>query len=1308
MLSGELPFKGTTPLAVIRQQIEERPRRLRDLRSDVPRALERVVERSMEKDPRKRFQSASEMARALRATGLARAQRGRQVRGKAPVPVPAIAVEPAPARGRKPSGLKARAKGRMSGLRGFIYGFTFFGIVVAAALVAAVAIFGDGSGEIEIKELPGLGSTARALGDGTGEIYETVAAALNGSVPPAGSEPAGPYNSENGMGEAEAGEPTGSLAHLPWPPIGEGEVVVFEEDFNDWVTGWDPDLGAEVEEEDGNRVLHIPKQPDGWSTGHILEDGRMSFNFRSLGMNEDSDELLIVATHYTHEDEMHYRVVIWPDRITLAKVADGDAVPLATHDLDIARDAWHMLTLTVLGPQLIVDLDGETVLANFYEGMVPGSIRLQQVDRSYHIDDVQIVLLSQDPPEPIVPIFDGKLPEPALVVYRDEDYPASWDSQLDYITEGLASRGYEVVGADQLSDYMMSNDVNTCVVFAQDVVPATVVDDPFAPSSDSLFSDYMRRGGRVVWIKDVPLFYVGLPDRESIDLGDESHAKVLGMPVEWVGYDNDEDIVITEFGAQWGLIQTWISMRPTAGAAVTLAVASESRNSSAYYLNMGGPPLSGFVRIWDTDDDFVTPEHLDDLDRVCRFRGSPSVETGPLFPANGHYYGVVRVEGGLTWPEAKEAAESMLFKGVRGHLATITSHEENRWIVDNTDLGSDQLWMGGIQKRPNDGPDSDWRWVTGEPWSFTNWNDGEPNDAGGDGEFYLTIWDPSGTWNDENPIGTQSGYVVEFPLPFVADPRPIPAEKLFRRAMKTMNNLKSFRMKGQFVQKSPRGAFEMALEGERSGRRARVTEISRDRDRESRNERILVPPYVYYSDDPEGGRWHREPMDRTEAFGDSMLDAGEFMFPHPDTPLRFYKLMPLGVEHIGDVDASHIRVKADWRGIGQWLESQARQGERSARASGYSPEEFLEAFSKEQPGRLDVWIDEDGFLRKMTIEFSQGPGVGYGEFQYFDFNEHIDIQPPDRFQEIPAEKPAPVLAPAPTPTLAPRARPKQPFGPLIKIRYNNSLHLCGCDRDRGFEDQWEPGRWLYESQWEYHTDYPVALSATLDRPLNPHDDYRRTFIGEDDGAYTYSWEPDRGMHLNLEPRPVADSGLLLTRSVTPAVLQPGITKVLMRATVKLVRAPSIHDLPVQPVGINMGIDVNSDQRYDGMEDIRVVSVSDKDTWRDFGPFFDKKREYVIEFEAVLENPNSFPVSYLPAVSASLEIEPESAQTSLEVSLPKGFETAADEVSFEAVGLGGEWVRFTFTNPSDEVNSWIFEGELRGISHWWQSAIQPAR
>ena len=136
---------------------------------------------------------------------------------------------------------------------------------------------------------------------------------------------------------------------------------------------------------------------------------------------------------------------------------------------------------------------------------------------------------------------------------------------------------------------------------------------------------------------------------------------------------------------------------------------------------------------------------------------------------NGHTYEVFGVPEGvsITWQEACYAAET-----VGGHLATVTSEEENDFIFS---LLADEYWYGGCS-----GPylcfgpwigglqaGDDWRWVTGEEFAFTAWEDGEPNDLGGDEDFirYFTLrGEPSSRWNDawnEARFRTNS-YVVEY------------------------------------------------------------------------------------------------------------------------------------------------------------------------------------------------------------------------------------------------------------------------------------------------------------------------------------------------------------------------------------------------------------------------------------------------------------------------------------------------------------------------------------------------------------------
>lgn len=143
-------------------------------------------------------------------------------------------------------------------------------------------------------------------------------------------------------------------------------------------------------------------------------------------------------------------------------------------------------------------------------------------------------------------------------------------------------------------------------------------------------------------------------------------------------------------------------------------------------------------------------------------------------PVTGHWYTVVDASG-LIWEEAQDAAETQY----GGYLATITSQAEQEWI--NTYLLADQtppevfdwgLYIGMRQDPwdpidkglPYQGPQAalNWTWVTGEPWSFTNWSTPvEPNDAGG-AEDVGMLWVTDrrtvpgrplesrvlGTWND--------------------------------------------------------------------------------------------------------------------------------------------------------------------------------------------------------------------------------------------------------------------------------------------------------------------------------------------------------------------------------------------------------------------------------------------------------------------------------------------------------------------------------------------------------------------------------
>jgi len=156
---------------------------------------------------------------------------------------------------------------------------------------------------------------------------------------------------------------------------------------------------------------------------------------------------------------------------------------------------------------------------------------------------------------------------------------------------------------------------------------------------------------------------------------------------------------------------------------------------------------------------------------------------------NGHIYRLVMpssYQDSFTWTEANAAASASIYQGVNGHLVTINSSDENNFLREKF---ADQLRHFIL---PGDGPsDSKWawiglfaptttadfQWVTGEPVSFTNWANTEPNFKGDPKWQHVHYWtrDDGWTWNNEIDGGysveekhNRYGYIVEYEGPFDA------------------------------------------------------------------------------------------------------------------------------------------------------------------------------------------------------------------------------------------------------------------------------------------------------------------------------------------------------------------------------------------------------------------------------------------------------------------------------------------------------------------------------------------------------------
>jgi hypothetical protein len=136
-------------------------------------------------------------------------------------------------------------------------------------------------------------------------------------------------------------------------------------------------------------------------------------------------------------------------------------------------------------------------------------------------------------------------------------------------------------------------------------------------------------------------------------------------------------------------------------------------------------------------------------------------------PANGHYYQYVT--NSVTWIHAKTNAESrVLTNGWRGHLASIQNAAENAFVtalVPNV-----TCWIGGYQPPGSAEPAGNFRWVTGEAFSYSNWAPGEPNQYLGSNEENVVLnganYENPGKWQDA-PGSSQVGFVVEYEPPLL-------------------------------------------------------------------------------------------------------------------------------------------------------------------------------------------------------------------------------------------------------------------------------------------------------------------------------------------------------------------------------------------------------------------------------------------------------------------------------------------------------------------------------------------------------------
>jgi hypothetical protein len=189
----------------------------------------------------------------------------------------------------------------------------------------------------------------------------------------------------------------------------------------------------------------------------------------------------------------------------------------------------------------------------------------------------------------------------------------------------------------------------------------------------------------------------------------------------------------------------------------------------------------------------ITATATDPYGNTSEFSQTAATE-GPITQGpNGHYYQVVRARFGITdyitWNDAKIAAEQHTFGCLQGHLATITSHDEDVFVEalrvqfvagapEHVDphLPGVEFWAGGYQLPNQPTPKAGWYWINNEGpipgdnngSSYANWLPNEPSGdspSGADNnpENHLALGRLGFLgWNDEGNLVYVYGYVIEY------------------------------------------------------------------------------------------------------------------------------------------------------------------------------------------------------------------------------------------------------------------------------------------------------------------------------------------------------------------------------------------------------------------------------------------------------------------------------------------------------------------------------------------------------------------
>jgi len=326
LATGRLPYDADTPLAVLLKHVHDPLPLPRAVNPDLPEEIERVILRSLTKDPADRYPTVQAMLddiAGLPPATVPAAQPGalntRSLAARAPQSVAAAPSRPTPPASRPTGSLPRRTFWLGGGA--VVAVFACLGLLAAGALV--VYFGGD-------------------------DLMKLVAAG-----PPTAT--------------AVPREPT-RTPRPPATPLGPAGEILFEDHFDDNASGWVQweEMGGGVDYGDGFfRIWLDEVQADYWSTsGHNFADVRVSASTFKAGGPDDND--FGVVCRFQDDDNFYAFLISSDGYAGILKMEDGERTMLEQEGM-LSADAisqgaaTNEVTAVCVGDHLALHVNGELV-----------------------------------------------------------------------------------------------------------------------------------------------------------------------------------------------------------------------------------------------------------------------------------------------------------------------------------------------------------------------------------------------------------------------------------------------------------------------------------------------------------------------------------------------------------------------------------------------------------------------------------------------------------------------------------------------------------------------------------------------------------------------------------------------------------------------------------------------------------------------------------------------------------------------------------------------------------------------------------